>query len=59
MNTTIKFLENISDVSKDDLTNMLKKNDSPFISFDFLNALEKSDSVEALTGVNPMPIGLA
>ena len=53
MNTTIKFLENISDVSKDDLTNMLKKNDSPFISFDFLNALEKSNSVEALTGWQP------
>ena len=58
MNTTIKFLENISDVSKDDLTNMLKKNDSPFISFDFLNALEKSNSVEALTGWQPNHLGI-
>ena len=34
-----KFLKNLSELPKQDYNDILKKDDSPFITFDFLDAL--------------------
>ncbi|MDA9102709.1 GNAT family N-acetyltransferase, partial [Gammaproteobacteria bacterium] len=48
-----KFLEKISDAPGDGLKKILGKEDSPFISFEFLDALEKSMCVGRLSGWQP------
>ena len=48
-----KFLENISDAPGEGLKKILGKEDSPFISFEFLDALEKSMCVGSLSGWQP------
>ena len=48
-----KFLKNISDIPGGDLKKILGKEDSPFISFEFLDALEKSMCVGDLSGWKP------
>ena len=48
-----KFLEKISDAPGEGLKKILGKEDSPFISFEFLDALEKSMCVGRLSGWQP------
>jgi|TARA_B110000967_G_scaffold113165_1_gene115764 predicted N-acyltransferase len=53
-----KFLKNISDIPGGDLKKILGKEDSPFISFEFLDALEKSMCVGDLSGWKPKHLSI-
>ena len=45
MEIDFNFSRNISSINKDQFDLMINENDSPFINYDFLRALEESSSV--------------
>ena len=53
-----KFFKNLSELPKQDYNDILKKDDSPFITFDFLDALEKSNSVGSFSGWESNHLGI-
>ena len=53
-----KFLKNLSELPKQDYNDILKKDDSPFITFDFLDALEKSNSIGSFSGWESNHLGI-
>ena len=53
-----KFLNNISNAPEKDLKEILGKESSPFISFEFLDALEKSMCVGDSSGWQPKHLSL-
>ena len=53
MGSQLKFIENFYEIKEDDFNDILNKNDSPFIKYPFLKALEQSNSVCALNGWKP------
>ena len=50
MKANLNFIEEISSISKKDYDYLLKEDDSPFINYTFLNALEVSDCVSDIHG---------
>ena len=52
------FIENIAQISNKDYQNILMDNDSPLISYEFLNALEESQSATKSNGWQPMHLML-
>ena len=48
--TDFNFIEDISSVDKKAFAKILKENDSPFIKYSFLEALEVSNSVSDING---------
>ena len=52
------FIENIAQISNKDYRNILMDNDSPLISYEFLNALEESQSATKSNGWQPMHLML-
>ena len=50
MKTDFNFIEDISSVDKKAFAKILKENDSPFIKYSFLEALEVSNSVSDING---------
>ena len=53
METDFNFSGNISSINKDQFDLMINENDSPFINYDFLRALEESSSVSEISGWKP------
>ena len=51
-----KFIKNISDLSNIELKNISKKNSSPFMSYEFLDAIETSGSASSSSGWRPYHI---
>ena len=45
MSSELKFIENFSKIDEDEFNGILKEDDSPFIKYPFLRALEESNSV--------------
>jgi predicted N-acyltransferase len=48
-----KFIEKISDLSNIEFKNISKKNNSPFMSYEFLDAIETSGSASPSSGWRP------
>ena len=48
-----KFIENLSEIRDSDIDELLSDEDSPFIRYQFLQALEKSKSVSSINGWKP------
>ena len=53
MSSYLKFVENFSEINKEGFNRILSKNDSPFIKYPFLKALEESNSVCEINGWKP------
>ena len=53
MSSYLKFMENFSEINKEGFNRILSKNDSPFIKYPFLKALEESNSVCEINGWKP------
>ena len=53
-----KYFEKISEISKREYKNILGETESPFVSFEFLNALEISNSVGIQSGWQPNHLGV-
>ena len=53
MLSELKFIENFSKIDEDEFNGILKENDSPFIKYPFLRALEESNSVCEISGWKP------
>ena len=52
------FIKGIAKISSQDYQNILMDNDSPLISYEFLNSLEESQSVQETNGWQPMHLVL-
>ena len=48
-----KFIENLSEIRDSDIDELLSDEDSPFIRYQFLKALEESKSVSNINGWKP------
>ena len=53
MSSDLKFVENFSEINEENFNRILSKNDSPFIKYPFLKALEESNSVCEINGWKP------
>ena len=53
MSSELQFIENFSSINEDEFKRILNKNDSPFIKYPFLRALEESNSVCEISGWKP------
>ena len=53
MTKGLRFVENISSLSKSEFETLTKDLNSPFINYDFLSSLELSKCVTSLTGWQP------
>jgi len=53
MSSELKFIENFSKIDEDEFNGILKEDDSPFIKYPFLRALEESNSVCEISGWRP------
>ena len=54
MSSELQFIENFSSINEDEFNGILNKNDSPFIKYPFLRALEESNSVCEISGWKPL-----
>jgi len=53
MSSELQFIEDFSKINEDEFNGILNKNDSPFIKYPFLRALEESNSVCEISGWKP------